>query len=751
MNNKSFFGSVVCLYLLLLGLVPSASAANYTWSGNTSANWATGTNWSGSTAPVNDGSADVVLTGTGSFRPTNQNVANPVSILSLTFASNATTAFTLAGSPIRIGTGGLTVQSGSAGHTISQRVYFNGDQNWTNNSINTLTASGRMDYVNANDTITFAGSGNFAISGQFVRETDTAGLRLVKTGTGTLTLSNTNNRFGANSIIRIDQGAISISSANNIGNNEFITFNGGTLQANGTFTLAGNVRLQFSGNYSTNKTGSVEVTSGNTFTLGSANDLWADVGGGILSKTGPGTMVISGANGSFDQVGGNVFRMTAGRLDLRNAGALGNVSANSTLELNGGETLISGSATLTMTTQMQLSGTATLTSNRTSAGAGFTHSFAGNVVLGGNTLTVQPGTNVTSGTAGITWGNTTLTGSPTLNVVNSASAAALLTVGAIGDGAGTYGLTKTGNGTLVVNAAGTFDGPTAVQNGTLRITGGADRLPIATVLTLGNGTTGGIFDLNGNNQTLAGLSSSGSGTNRVINPSATAATLTVNQTSGSLTYDGVLGNTGQDNFSVLKTGPGTWELTAANTFSGLFSVSAGKAAINNTTGTGTGRGNVNVAVGATLAGNGFLAPDLGNSVTVNGFLSPGNSIGVLTVGSLGTPSQFVLNGTYLAELNTPSLSDRLTVYGDLTLDAGSILDIIYPSVPVHNEHYVIASYSGSLTGTFGTINLLPGWQINYGTGSNSDITLLSTAPEPGTLILLVLGSLAVRRPKKSRR
>ena len=78
------------------------------------------------------------------------------------------------------------------------------------------------------------------------------------------------------------------------------------------------------------------------------------------------------------------------------------------------------------------------------------------------------------------------------------------------------GLSKTGPGTLTLSGANTYAGPTAVQNGTLQLAGGVNRLPIGTTLTLGSGATGGILDLNNQNQQVAGLAMSGSGTNRVL-------------------------------------------------------------------------------------------------------------------------------------------------------------------------------------------------------------------------------------------
>ncbi len=119
-------------------------------------------------------------------------------------------------------------------------------------------------------------------------------------------------------------------------------------------------------------------------------------------------------------------------------------------------------------------------------------------------------------------------------------------------------------------------------------------------------------------------------------------------------------------------------------------------------GTGSIVGGVTIAAGATLA--------------------PGFSIGTLTVGDI------TLNGTFQYEATNAASSDLLVVGGNLTLGGTSIL-----SLPGGNTYatadYTLATYTGTLAGTFGTVPALPsGFVLNYGTGANSAIRLLYITP-----------------------
>jgi autotransporter-associated beta strand protein len=163
---------------------------------------------------------------------------------------------------------------------------------------------------------------------------------------------------------------------------------------------------------------------------------------------------------------------------------------------------------------------------------------------------------------------------------------------------------------LIISGSGnTYGGATSVAAGTLRL-GANNALPTGTTLSLGSATTNssGLFELNGFNQQVAGLSTAGNGAaNRIVNGSATAATLTVNSASNS-TFGGILGgpNSNENNFGLTKGGSGTLTLTNANTYSGSTIVNGGTLTAGATNAMG-GTGPITVNGGGTLALGGTSA------------------------------------------------------------------------------------------------------------------------------------------------
>ena len=100
---------------------------------------------------------------------------------------------------------------------------------------------------------------------------------------------------------------------------------------------------------------------------------------------------------------------------------------------------------------------------------GAAHDTLGTLRIGAQTLSVTAGANATNGTAGITFGTTTLSGNATFDAVNSGSANAQLTLGAVGEPEQACSLTKTGNGTLRLNGAGSYSGGTMLSQGAITL------------------------------------------------------------------------------------------------------------------------------------------------------------------------------------------------------------------------------------------------------------------------------------------
>lgn len=168
-------------------------------------------------------------------------------------------------------------------------------------------------------------------------------------------------------------------------------------------------------------------------------------------------------------------------------------------------------------------------------------------------------------------------------------------------------------------------------------------------------------------------------------------------------------------------------------------------------GTGTGTSNVIVGANGTVGGTGIIGGFLG----ANGTVAPGASVGTLTVNGNG-----IFNGTStLAVEYDSSLGgqqvDILAVGGNLTLNSGSTISFANLNSPnnLTGSSYLVASYLGTLTGTFTNVLSIPaGYFLDYGTGSNSNITL-NAVPEAGaflagTVVSLLVGAGAMLRRRR---
>lgn len=212
---------------------------------------------------------------------------------------------------------------------------------------------------------------------------------------------------------------------------------------------------------------------------------------------------------------------------------------------------------------------------------------SGAIALTGGTVAVQ---SIIAQNTGNTIGSAiSLIGPGTVSFSRNTSAAGTLSLN--GPISGDFGLTFTtpdvssGNNvqTIVLGAANDYAGGTLITAGNVNNTitvkaGVTNALPVTTVLTLdgGNGIGGGrtvTFDLNGKNQTLAGLANVTGRTlrNQRINNSSGTAMLTISNTA-SYTFSGNINGSG---LSLTKKGSGQLTLSAANSYTGDTTINAG--------------------------------------------------------------------------------------------------------------------------------------------------------------------------------
>ncbi len=329
---------------------------------------------------------------------------------------------------------------------------------------------------------------------------------------------------------------------------------------------------------------------------------------------------------------------------------------------------------------------------------------------------------------------------------------------------------------VILNSAATYTTTssatpdTTVDSSTLQIGAGGSLPSVASYggndtgyVVLGNSTnnTSGVLELGDSttpvNQTINALAAAGTGTgNAVIGGNSATSTLTINNlvTTPTDTYSGSLGGSGtnQNNLAIIKLGPGTLALSGTNnTYNGSTTVSAGTLVDNGDITASA----VTVNAGAVLAGNSTsgVTGTFGGAVSDGGLIAPGSS-GAAT-GTLGTLS-FLSNlgfsggsAAYDCDIeNAGSASDLLNVSGNLSLGSGTTLNLnVIDSAS--GSTYTIVNYLGSLTGTFAAMNgLPPGYSINYGTGSDSAITLV--VPEPTSLAFAAaIGSVIFLRRRRA--
>jgi len=521
------------------------------------------------------------------------------------------------------------------------------------------------------------------------------------------------------------------------GNNSFggsaslLTINGGNIESSGTRSYANNITV--AGNFTNSGTGN--ATFSGSVALGAAtrtinNDTVSGsrIYSGVISgASGSGlTFTGSGAGQTYIGSSSNTFTGTisinGSEVGFASNGAFGN--AANTIIIDGGR----------------------LSSASTAAGA-VTYTLA-------STHGIQIG-----GTAGTS--------------ISTVSTGTLTYDGVISDKSGSNGAwAKQGSGTLALGGVSTYSGSTAINNGNLQLTTGNDRLPTGTVVSLGQASSSnlGTLDLNGRNQQIAGLNSTSgtySGTNTNTVTSTAAATLTIGG-SGTYAYsDGTAANSGiiSGAISLVKSGSGTQTLGGANTYTGNTTISAGTLAlgsagtlasspvitVGSTGSTGTvldltAKSAFSFAGTQTVKGIGTINIGASKTVTIAGTLAPGNSIGTNTI-----TGNLALTGTLQSELGTSGatasagVSDRTDVSGNLNL-TGSTLQLVNNSGANSQGSagagaYRLATYGGSLTGTFSTItNPLSATLhevVSYGSG-NVDLALyrLATATAPTSSVNL---------------
>jgi autotransporter-associated beta strand protein len=591
---------------------------------------------------------------------------------------------------------------------------------------------------------------------------------LSKSGTGALTLSAANTYSGGTTV---SGGSLLLSGGGNRlsltgavtaaggvldfggysqSTSGVVTLSGGTLQ-NGTLTSAlsafdaqsGSVSAVLAGTVALNKTtaGALTLSAANTFTGGttvSAGSLLLSGGSNRLSIAG----AITAAGGVLDL--GGYTQTTGGNVTFS-----GGVVQNGTLT-SGGTAFIaqsgSVSAVLAGTQALVKSGTGALTLSGANTYAGGTNVSAGSLLLSGGSdrlsitgwIAVAGGVLDLGGYSQSTGGTVTFSGGTVQNgILTSAGTAFVAQSGVVSAVlAGTQALSKSGTGALTLSGANTYSGGTNVSAGSLLLSGGSNRLSSSGAIT----AAGGVLDLGANLQSTSGTVTFSGGT--VQNGTLTSAGTAFAAQSGSVSavLDGTV--------ALVKTGAGALTLSAANTYSGGTTVSAGSLLL-------TGGSNRLSIAGAITASGGVL--DLGgSSQSTSGTVTfSGGTVqnGTLTSSTSGFDAQSgsvgaVLGGSVALNKSTSgalTLSGVNTYSGGTTVSAGSL---------ILSGGSNRLSITGAITASGGVLDLGGGSQntsgaVTFSGGTVQNGTLTSSASgfdaQSGSVSAVLGGSVALNK------
>lgn len=576
-----------------------------------------------------------------------------------------------------LGTGTLTISGGDIDNQSVGTVYLNklNQQRWNSdfrfigtNSLmfdtGTVTLGKAVTVTVANNTLGQGGE----ISG---------GYSLTKAGLGTLLLSG-NNTYTGGTVIR--EGTLQI------GNNGYT----GSLPSTGSITNNGLLVFQRSN----------PTTQGSQFGT-------VISGSGMVQQAGTGLLILNGSN-TF--TGG--FQLSSGRVHINSASALGrgaitisggyidnssgsavtlttnnpqvwNTSftfeGSNPLNLGTGDVTLFANQTLTVTAKALTvggaigdsgngfafikAGAGTLTLTGTSSYSGGTRITDGSLLLGGandrlptaGSISITGGvfdlggfSQTTSGTIFIDGGviqNGTLSATGKDFQAGSGTIAASL--------AGSYGLVKSGSGSLTLSGLNSYTGDTILTEGTLNIN--STRAISGGTLSLRGGvfdnTSGSLKTLSQNPRQVWDADVNFTGSNS-LNLGTGDVSLTANRTviiqSSTLTVGGVISGMG---LALSKEGAGRLELTAANTYTGTTFVNGGALSISGsgsltngadvqvardalfqyspTTAGTLALGNFNLAAGANFGlswGSGILASGTATSAGIVGLKMEGSFV-----------------------------------------------------------------------------------------------------------------------------
>lgn len=608
--------------------------------------------------------------------------------------------------------------SGAVGITVGGII---ATENYTHSSpTGTLLTGGTIANVNVSANKSF-NIGTAAIS-------TAAGTGFVKNGDGAFQMAGGTYAGG----FTINAGTMLLGGVNAMGSGGLLTINGGV--------IAGTATRDLTGKYSSG------ITIGGDFQLGEMNTVWANANNTANLtfsnnvSLGSALRTITLGNGGTMILGGIISNSGSGGIAFTaNNNGTGRFEITNTANTFTGPINILGNGTGVAEVRFSADGSLGNTSNTIN-------------INGGRLATSSGATYSLTSTRGIQVGNTAGTS------ISTPGTGTLSYDGVIADliGSTPGSWAKQGGGTLILGGVSNYTGSTSINNGILKLDLGNNRLPVTTLLNLGQAASSnlGTFDLNGRDQTVAGLSST-AGTNATATKntitSSTAATLTINSNINTTYSAGTAANSGviSGAITIIKSGSGTQTFGETNSYTGKTTINGGFIASTGESVYGTNPASF-VADQITLNGGGIQATsnlafnsnrgitlgsnggtfDAGTGVTLtalNVITGSGNLTktgpgimdmtgqhtytGLTTItggtlqlsnssGSLPSTNSVVVNGGTLKVSANQTLSKLKLISGSVVLDLGTILTITDTLTLIN------CSFSGAGVIAFGTSGTL---------------------------------------------
>ncbi|MGE3533268.1 MAG: autotransporter-associated beta strand repeat-containing protein [Parachlamydiales bacterium] len=476
---------------------------------------------------------------------------------------------------------------------------------------------------------------------------------LFKGGSGILTLSGVNNSSGYTGDTAINQGTLSISNDNNLGNGGGISFN-----------LPGPGTLQFTGTTSSNRpialntNGTIQVNGSNTVTLSGmiGGSGGGDQGGLIYS--GPGKIILTSSqnnfvggtniNGGTLALGGAGTLLSTGAIDVfkggtfdistsSNAVTIGDLSGNGAVAL-GSQSLTVGTANPAVTFSGVIGGTG---GSLTKLGSGTlyltgSNTYSGSTKLNAGTLSINTGSSL-GGTSNLQFnGGTfqstgTFTFSPGIAInagggkIDVTQGNTLTLSGVVSGASSSDALSKIDSGTLVLTNTNSYAGPTNILGGVLSISSA--------------GNLGGTSGVSFSGGTLQSTGSFTLSPDIILNAGGGGANIDVTNGNTLVLEGNISGSSKNDGFNIIDTGVLT--LSGSNSYHGPTNILKGALNIGSAsnlspnTSQVTFSGSTLKATGTfTLPQNMMLSPNGGgatidvtgsNTLTLSGIISGASS------------------------------------------------------------------------------------------------------------------------------